>query len=206
MEIVAAVVCGYLLGSIPVGLLVSRAFRGVDVRDYGSGKTGFTNTLRVLGLRRSIPVFVGDFGKGLAAVLAPLLFSDDPWARAAGGLAAVAGHVWPVFAGFRGGRGVLAGAGVLVGLSPVACLVVIPPALLVMLATKYMSLTSISGAAIAGVVFTAFAALDLHSWAYAAAAVLGAGAIIVLHKDNIGRLRAGVEPKIGQGGQRRATA
>jgi len=151
-------------------------------------------------------VFLGDFGKGLAAVLLPFLYSDDPWARAAGGLAAVAGHVWPVFAGFRGGRGVLAGAGVLVGLNPLACLVVLPVALLVMLTTKYMSLTSMTGAAAAAAVFTGFAALDWHSWAFAVVAVAGAAAIIVLHKDNIERLRSGVEPKIGQGGQRRATA
>lgn len=206
MEFALAAICGYLLGSIPVGVIVTRLLGGVDVRDYGSGKTGFTNTLRVLGLRRSAPVFLGDFGKGLAAALLPLLYTDDPWVRAAGGLAAVAGHVWPVFAGFRGGRGVLAGAGVLVGLSPLACLVVIPPAFVVMLATRYMSLTSIAGAAIAGIVFVVFAALGWHSWAYAAAGVLGGAAIIVLHRDNIERLRAGVEPKIGGGGQRRATA
>lgn len=206
MDLVLAVACGYLLGSIPFGLILTRLFGGVDVREYGSGKTGFTNTLRVLGLRRSAPVFALDFGKGLAAVLLPLLYSDDPWTRAAGGLAAVAGHVWPVFAGFRGGRGVLAGAGVLVGLSPLASLAVIPFALAVMLKTRYMSLTSISGAALAAITFAVFAGLELHAWAYAAAAAAGAAAIISLHKDNIGRLRAGTEPKIGQGGGRRAAS
>jgi glycerol-3-phosphate acyltransferase PlsY len=203
LHVAVAVVSGYLLGSIPVGVIVTQLLGRVDVRDYGSGKTGFTNTLRVLGLRRSIPVFVGDFAKGLAAVLLPLLYTDDPWVRAAAGLAAVAGHVWPVFAGFRGGRGVLTGAGVLTGLSPLACLAVLPFALSVMVATRYMSLTSITGAAVAAVAFAVFAALGWHSWAFAAAAVGGAAAIIALHKDNIGRLRAGVEPKIGQGGQRR---
>ncbi len=89
MEIVVAAVVGYLLGSIPVGLIAGRLAGGVDVRDYGSGKTGFTNSLRVLGLRRSLPVFLGDFGKGLAAALLPFIWSDDPWARAIGGLAAV---------------------------------------------------------------------------------------------------------------------
>src|SRR5688500_4838381 len=105
MEIVIAAVCGYLLGSIPVGLIAGKLMRGVDVREYGSGKTGFTNTLRVLGLRKSLFVFAGDFGKGLLAALLPLLYTDDPWARAAGGVTVVIGHVWPVFAGFRGGRG-----------------------------------------------------------------------------------------------------
>ncbi len=205
MDILAAAVCGYLLGSIPVGVLVTRLMKGVDVREYGSGKTGFTNTLRVLGLRRSVPVFVGDFGKGFLAAMLPLLWTDDPWARALGGLAAVVGHVWPVFAGFRGGRGVLAGAGVLVALDPLACLVVIPVALAVMLATKYMSLTSIAGCVVGAFVFVAFAAFDWHPWAYAAAALGGATLIVALHHDNIGRLRSGAEPKIGQGGQRRAT-
>lgn len=206
MSIVLAVVCGYLLGSIPVGLIVGRTVRGVDVRDYGSGKTGFTNTLRVLGLRRSVPVFLGDFGKGLAAALLPLLYTDDPWARAAGGLAAVIGHVWPVFAGFRGGRGVLTGAGILAALDPLAVLVVVPIALAVMLTTKYMSLTSIVACVTAAIVFVLFAALGIHSWAAAAAAGPGAALIIVLHKENIGRLLHGTEPKIGRGGERRARA
>jgi glycerol-3-phosphate acyltransferase PlsY len=206
MEIAVAVITGYLLGSIPVGLIVTRLLQGVDVRDYGSGKTGFTNTLRVMGLRRSAPVFLGDFAKGAAAALLPLLYTDDPWARAAGGLAAVAGHVWPVFAGFRGGRGVLTGAGVLVALNPIACAAIVPLALVVLGATRYMSLTSITGAAGAALIFVLFAALDLHDWAYAAAAVAGAGLIIALHHDNIGRLLAGSEPKVGQGGQRRAAA
>jgi glycerol-3-phosphate acyltransferase PlsY len=206
MEIVVAVVIGYLLGSIPVGVIVTRALQGVDVRDYGSGKTGFTNTLRVMGLRRSVPVFLGDFAKGAAAALLPLLYTDDPWARAAGGLAAVAGHVWPVFAGFRGGRGVLTGAGVLVALNPIACVAVVPLALVVLGTTRYMSLTSISGAAGAAVIFALFAALDLHDTAYAVAAVAGAALIIALHHDNIGRLLSGSEPKVGQGGQRRAPA
>ncbi len=205
MSVLLAVVGGYLLGSVPVGLIVGRLQRGIDVREYGSGKTGFTNTLRVLGLRRSLPVLAGDLGKGLAAALLPLVYTDDPWARAAGGLAAVIGHVWPLFAGFRGGRGVLAGAGALLALSPLAALVVVPPAALTLYLTRYPSLTSIVACAVAAVVFVVFAAADLHSWAFAAAAAGGAALIVALHHDNSGRLRAGREPKLGQGGGRRAT-
>lgn len=203
MDVAFAAACGYLIGSIPIGLLVSRLAGGVDLRDYGSGKTGFTNSLRVLGLGRSLPVFAGDFAKGLAAALLPLAYSDDPWARAAGGLAAVCGHVWPVFAGFRGGRGVLTGAGVLVALSPLAALAVIPPAVVTLLLTKYMSMTSIVACAAAALVFAVFAAFDLHSWAYAFTAIAGATLIVALHRDNIARLRAGTEPKFGRGGERR---
>jgi glycerol-3-phosphate acyltransferase PlsY len=168
------------------------------VRDYGSGKTGFTNSLRVLGLRRSLPVFAGDYGKGLAAALLPLIWSEDPWARAAGGLAAVCGHVWPLFAGFRGGRGMLTGAGVLTGLSPIAVLIVLPIAGATLKLTRYMSLTSISAAAIAGALFAAFAAADLHPWAFAVAAIAGGALTIVLHHDNIGRLLAGTERRVGE--------
>ncbi len=198
MEIVAAVLIGYLLGSISIGLIVGRRAGGVDVRDYGSGKTGFTNSLRVLGLRRSLPVFLGDYGKGLAATLLPFIWSDDPWARAAGGLAAVCGHVWPLFAGFRGGRGVLTGAGVLSGLSPLAILIVLPLAGLILKLTRYMSLTSISAAAIAGAVFSGFAVAGLHPWPFAVAAVAGGSLTIVLHHDNVRRLFAGTERRVGE--------
>jgi glycerol-3-phosphate acyltransferase PlsY len=206
MSIAVAVLCGYLLGSLPIGLIVGRLAGNVDVRDYGSGKTGFTNTLRVLGLKRSLPVFAGDFGKGLAASLLPLLYTDDPWARAAGGLAAVAGHVWPLFAGFRGGRGVLTGAGALAGLDPFAMLLVVPSALAAMLLTRYMSVTSIVACVSAAAIFSLFAALGLHDWAYAVAACAGSVLIIALHRDNVSRLLAGTEPKIGRGGERRAPA
>lgn len=204
MEVLAAIVTGYVLGSIPIGLIVSRLLGGVDVRDYGSGKTGFTNSLRVLGLKRSLPVFLGDLIKGAAAASLPLLYSDDPWARAAGGLAAVIGHVWPVFAGFRGGRGVLTGVGVLFALSPIGALAAAPIALLAFLATRIMSVTSISGASAAAIAFVALAAVDFHPWAYAVAALAGACLIIAVHHDNIARLRAGTEPKVGRGGSRRA--
>jgi glycerol-3-phosphate acyltransferase PlsY len=198
MAVAVAVVVGYLLGSIPMGLIASRLSGGIDVRNYGSGKTGFTNTLRVLGLRRSLPVFLGDFAKGVAAALIPFAFTDDPWARALGGLAAVIGHVWPLFAGFRGGRGVLTGAGVLLALSPIAALIVMPVAALSLYIWRYMSLTSISTAALAAASFVAFAAAGLHPWAFAVVATLGAALIIVLHHDNIARLRAGTERRVGE--------
>ena len=198
MELVIAAVTGYLLGSIPFGLLASKLRGGVDLRNYGSGKTGFTNSLRVLGLRGSAPVFAGDFAKGLAAALLPLLYTDEPWARAIGGLAAVVGHVWPVFAGFRGGRGVLTGAGVLIGLNPIALLVVLPIAGLVLYRWRYMSLMSISTAVLAFASFVLFAALDLHPWPFAIVAGIGGALIIAMHHDNIERLRAGTERRLGQ--------
>jgi acyl phosphate:glycerol-3-phosphate acyltransferase len=205
MDVALAAVCGYLFGAIPVGVIVTKLLGGVDIRDYGSGKTGFTNSLRVLGFKRSLPVFLGDFGKGLAAVLLPLLWTDDPWARAAAGVAAIVGHAWPIFSGFRGGRGLLAGAGALVGLNPLAAIAIAPVILLTIAVTRYVSLGSILAAFTSGVVFTALAAADVHSWAYAAAAALGGALIIALHHDNIGRLLAGTERKLGKSDSQVAT-
>ena len=198
MDVLLAVVTGYLLGSMPFGLIASRLRGGVDLREYGSGKTGFTNSLRVLGLRRSAPVFLGDFAKGLAATLLPLLYTDDPWARALAALAAVAGHVWPVLADFRGGRGVLTGSAALLALSPLSFVAVLPIAGLILYRSRYMSLMSISAAALAACSFCIGAAAGLHPWAFAVAAVAGGALIIVLHHDNIARLRAGTERKVGQ--------
>jgi glycerol-3-phosphate acyltransferase PlsY len=200
----AAIVCGYLLGSIPVGLLLGKLTQGVDIRDYGSGKTGFTNTLRVLGARRSVWVFAGDFAKGAAAALLPLVFSHDPVVRAAGGLAAVIGHVWPVFAGFRGGRGVLTGAGVLVALDPIVLIVLVPVAAGAFFLFRIMSVVSLSAAIAGAGAFVALAVAGVHSWAYAVVAVIGVSLIASLHGGNIARLRHGTEPRVGHGGDRRS--
>jgi acyl phosphate:glycerol-3-phosphate acyltransferase len=206
IDIVLAAVVGYLLGSIPTGLIAGRLAGGVDLRDYGSGKTGFTNSLRVLGLRRSAPVFIGDFAKGLTAALLPLLWTDDPWARAAGALAAVIGHVWPLFAGFRGGRGVLTGAGAVAGLSPAPLLIALPLAALVLYTSRYMSLVSITTAAVLALLFIIFAAAGVHDWAFAMAATAGASLVIALHHDNISRLLAGNERRLGERSEHRAIA
>jgi glycerol-3-phosphate acyltransferase PlsY len=203
LDLVIAIVCGYLLGSIPFGLIISQRVSGSDLREFGSGKTGFTNSLRVLGLKRSLPVFAGDLLKGAAAALLPLLYTDDPWARALGGLAAVVGHVWPVFAGFRGGRGVLTGAGVLLALSPIASVIAFVVAGLVILVTKYVSLASITGCVVAAALSCAFAANGNLAWPCAIVVTLGAALVVVLHHDNIGRLLAGTERKVGQGGDPR---
>ena len=206
IAVVDAVLCGYLLGSIPVSLLLARLSGGPDLREYGSGKTGFTNSLRVLGARRSVLVFAGDFLKGFAAVELTTLYTDDPWARALAGLAAVAGHVWPVFAGFRGGRGVLTGAGVLVAFEPLVLAAVAPVAVVALVVTKTMSVVSLTAALAAAVAFVAFGLSGRAAWPEAGAAVAGVLLIIAMHRANIVRLMGGEEPRIGQGGGRRATS
>src|ERR1035437_9388114 len=101
------VVVSYLLGAFPSGLVVGKAWRGIDLRDFGSGKTGATNALRTLGPGAACLVVVLDVGKGLLAILITHLVVGQPAAMALAGLAAAVGHNWPVYAGFRGGRGVL---------------------------------------------------------------------------------------------------
>lgn len=193
---------GYLLGSLPLGLIAGRLVRGVDIRDYGSGKTGFTNALRVLGLRASLPVLVGDVAKGALAVVIARLLSDNAYVQTVGGLAAVIGHDWPVFARFRGGRGVSTFVGVLLGMNPLVVLALVPVGVVITVVTRYMSVMSISSAVLAAVALIGLAAGDVLPAAYAVYASLAAAMIVVLHRENIRRLLAGTEPKIGRGGER----
>jgi glycerol-3-phosphate acyltransferase PlsY len=194
---------GYLLGSVPAGLIAGRLARGIDIRDYGSGKTGFTNALRTIGLRASLPVLLVDLAKGALTVVIARLLSDNAYVQTVGGLAAVTGHDWPLFAGFRGGRGVTTSFGVLLGMNPLVGLALIPVGIAIGFVTRYMSVMSISGAVLATAVLIGLAAAGLLPAAYAVYAGLTGALVIVLHRENIQRLLAGTEPKIGRGGERR---
>jgi glycerol-3-phosphate acyltransferase PlsY len=195
---------GYLLGSLPMGLVMGRLARGIDIREYGSGKTGFTNALRTIGLRASLPVLVVDMAKGALTVVIARALSDNAYVQTVGGLAAVAGHDWPLFAGFRGGRGVTTSFGVLMGMNPLVGLGLIPVGIAIGLVTRYMSVMSISGAVLATGVLIGLAVAGVLPAAYAVYAGLAGALVIVLHRENIERLLAGTEPKIGRGGERRA--
>ncbi|MEX2226923.1 MAG: glycerol-3-phosphate 1-O-acyltransferase PlsY [Dehalococcoidia bacterium] len=208
-----AAVVGYLIGSIPVGLIVGRVTRGIDVRDYGSGVTGATNVMRTSGMKAGVVVIVADIAKGIVPVylgqglarLADIGTTDDrAWVAAAAGFAAVCGHIWPVFANFRGGRAVASGYGAALAMNPLAALAMIPVAALVVGATRIMSVMSISMAPALAVVFIALATIDVSPWAYAAYATGAAALIVYKHRPNIERLLAGAEPKIGRGGDKRA--
>ena len=196
-------VIGYLLGSIPTGLLVGRVARGIDIREYGSGKTGFTNVLRTMGTRWGVVALAGDLAKGAAPVIIAGALSDEPYVQTVAGLAAAVGHDWPLFAGFRGGRGVAASFGVLLAMNPIAAAALLPVGIGLVAVTRIMSVMSVGMAPVAAVVFVALAAADLHPWAYAVYAVIGAVLLIVLHRENIERLLAGTEPKLGRGGASR---
>ena len=196
---------GYLLGSIPVGLLVGRVAGVDDVRRHGSGKTGFTNSLRVLGIRWAIAVVALDILKGAAPVLLGRLVFEDTWAAALGGLFAVVGHTWPLFAGFRGGRGVATAFGAFLAVSPLAALAVLLVSLVILAIWRYASLMSVVGVFVGCVVL---AVLVFGGWTareYLIFGVLTTLAVEFNHAGNIRRLLAGTEPKLGQGGDRRAS-
>ena len=202
MSLFLAAILGYFLGAIPVGLLIGRWMKGIDLRAYGSHRTGATNALRTLGARAAASVFVLDFAKGVAAVLlARLLFGGDAnveWAAAIAGVAAIVGHNWSVFIGFTGGRGVATSAGALAGMSPWTLVIVLPIVFAVMWRTRYVSLGSIVGA-LGAPIITAFLAGVGWASGQAIAYALASGLLVtVSHADNIGRLRAGTERRIGQ--------
>ena len=197
-----AALLGYLLGAVPFGLLVGRVTRGIDLRDYGSHRTGATNALRTLGLRAAALVFLLDVAKGaVAVVLTRVVFADDPlveWAAALAGFAAIIGHNWSVFIRFTGGRGVATSAGALGAMSPWTILLLAPIVIGVIWRSRYVSLGSIIGGLLAPVitgVIWAMGAATVPAIVYAAASGL---LVTVAHADNIARLRAGTERKIGQ--------
>ncbi len=204
---------GYLLGSVPIGLIAGRVTRGIDVRDYGSGVTGATNVIRTSGLKAGLVVIIGDIGKGIAPVyiglalarLADVETQDDrAWIAAAGAFAAVCGHIWPVFAGFRGGRAVASGFGAALAMNPLAALAMIPVAAALVGTTRIMSLMSITMAPLLACFYILLAALDISPPAYAAYATAASALIVWKHRPNIERLLAGTEPRIGRGGSKRA--
>ena len=202
MSIVLAVAIGYVLGAIPFGLLIGRLTRGIDLREYGSHRTGATNALRTLGAPAAALVFVLDVTKGVAAVLiARLIFAGDPlvdWAAAAAGFAAIVGHNWSVFIGFTGGRGVATSAGALGAMSPLTIVIMVPIVFGIMWRTRYVSLGSITGGLLAPLITGTLALVGLAS-VPAIVYALGSGLLVIAaHADNIGRLRAGTERKIGQ--------
>lgn len=203
MTAVGVLLLGYLLGSVQSGLLVGRIYRGIDVREYGSGKTGFTNTLRMFGLGAALIVVALDIAKGAVPVLIGRLLFDDPLGAALGGMAAVVGHTWPVFASFRGGRGVATSFGAFLAIAPVAALAAIAFAGIVLALTRYVSLMSITGMLAGFIALVVFVALGWTAPEYLLFGVVVTLSVELNHLGNLKRLLSGTEPKIGHGGVRR---
>ncbi|MER3428778.1 MAG: acyl-phosphate glycerol 3-phosphate acyltransferase [Pyrinomonas sp.] len=184
----------YWLGSIPFGYLIVKLVRGDDVRRTGSGGTGATNVTRRAGKLAGLITLFLDAAKGAAAVLlARRLGGADAWVAVAG-VTAIFGHIFPVWLGFRGGKGVATGLGVFVALTPVAVLLLAPIFLAVVLTTRYVSLGSItSAAALPFVVWW----LKPNDGPLIACALASSALVIWAHRSNIGRLIAGTESRFG---------
>lgn len=198
LSFVAAVAIGYLLGTIPTGMVVGRA-RGVDLTTVGSRRTGATNVLRTLGARWAVLVAIGDVLKGvLAALLAGVLTAGDPWGQVLASMAAVFGHTYSPFIGFHGGRGVLTGAGTALVIVPAAILGGAAVGVSTVWLTRYVSLGSILGAAATGLLTLVPVFLWGASPAYLLYGLVAPAFIIVAHRDNIQRLRAGTELRFGE--------
>jgi glycerol-3-phosphate acyltransferase PlsY len=188
-------VVAYLVGAIPIGFLIARAFGIGDVRRHGSGTIGATNVLRTAGKTPAILTLVGDVVKGAAAVwIGGVVAGSDPVGPAVAAAAAVVGNCWSIFLGFRGGKGVATGLGAMLWLVPLAVL----PSLIVFVAivatTRYVSLGSLLGTV--GVPIVALV-LGYPRAAVLAAAVVAA-IIVARHHQNIARLRNGTENRLGE--------
>lgn len=200
---VAFAIGSYLVGSIPVGVMLGRALKGVDIRDYGSGKTGATNTLRTLGKVPAALAFLGDLLKGILPVLLAKYLSDNAWLQVVAAISAIIGHDFPIWAGFRGGRGVTSSIGATIAMMPLIFPFLLFVTLALLIPFRYVSLASVLGTVFAAILVIALAATHWVPGQYTLWAVVAATLIVVLHRDNIARLIAGTEPKLGQGGSRR---
>ena len=205
----------YLLGSTPSAIWVGKAFKGIDVREHGSGNAGTTNTFRVLGVPFGVTVFVLDFMKGFVSSfwisglaffwfsgpLAPPNWDVEAFLSISCGMAAVFGHMFPVFAGFKGGKGAATACGMLFGIEPISIGISFALFGLIVWITRYVSLASIVSTAIYPITLLIMRyGLDRYvDGSIIIIAAMIAFGIIYKHKVNIGRLIAGTENKVGAG-------
>ena len=199
MTLIVVVIVAYLVGSIPFGYLIVRKKMGADIRESGSGGTGATNVSRRAGKVAGVLTLVLDALKGSVAVLIAR-FATDPslsgeWLVTAAAIAVLVGHIFPVWLGFRGGKGVATGVGVFLVVAPVALLCAGVLFVAIVAFTRYVSLGSIVAAAtIPLFVWLLAPATDLRP--LLTAAIVGAALIIFAHRGNIGRLARGAESRI----------
>lgn len=192
-------IVAYLIGSIPFGYLIVRTKEGGDIRQTGSGGTGATNVSRRAGKAAGVLTLLLDASKGVAAVLIAQNLSGSDWVKAAAAIAVIVGHIFPVWLGFRGGKGVATGVGVFLVLAPIALLCAGVIFVSIVFFTRYVSLGSIMAAALIPLlvwlqnVFVEPVA-DLRP--LLTAAVVGALLIIVAHRGNIERLARGTESQL----------
>jgi glycerol-3-phosphate acyltransferase PlsY len=194
---IALVAIAYLVGAIPWGVVLGRLFQQTDLREHGSGGTGATNALRVLGWRISVAVLILDFLKGFLPVVVARRLGFDGWWAATVGVAAVAGHCWSPYLGFRGGKGMATGAGAAAALYP-AVLLAAPLVVVIVALTRYVSLASLTVSVVVSVALIGLAAAGQVGWSVAAAVVVISAIIVYKHQSNIRRLLAGKENRFGE--------
>jgi glycerol-3-phosphate acyltransferase PlsY len=204
IQFIILIAAAYLIGSIPTSVWVGRIFFRLDVRDYGSGNAGATNTIRVLGWKAGLPVFIFDVFKGwIAVILAGLFISDQlgndqlVYLKIALAAAVVLGHVFPLFAGFRGGKGVATLLGVGIALYPVTVWIVLAVFIIILLTTGYVSLGSITGSIV-------FPFVEILLFKQENAWLIGLSILVAIfipltHRKNIKRLLKGEESKFRPG-------
>ncbi len=201
IKLLITLILSYLAGSIPTAVWVGKAFHRIDVREHGSGNAGATNVIRVLGWKTGVPVLIVDVFKGWLATMLPVFFNlAEPGSallinlQILAGMLAIVGHIFPVFAGFRGGKGVASVFGVLLAINPLLTVACFGVFLCVLLISGYVSLSSMS----AGVAFPIllFLFFETPSVVLKVFSVVVAVAIIITHKKNISRLIKGEESKL----------
>ena len=194
MTILLPILLAYLLGSIPSALWVGKLFYNTDIRTKGSGNLGATNTFRTLGKKAGIAVTLLDILKGTAATLIPLYIATDIHPLVFG-VIAVIGHIYPVFAKFKGGKAVATSGGILLGYQWPLFVMAVAVLLIALKITKMVSLSSIILAVVA-IIYTTIYAIITADYLFMVVIYILAFFIIFRHRANISRIRAGTEPKI----------
>lgn len=192
LDFILAAVLSYLIGSIPNGLILGKSIWGVDLRQHGSHNIGATNAWRTIGRQAGISIFLLDMLKGALSAYLGLHLADSALAGVICGLLAIAGHSWSIFLGFKGGKGVATGLGVIAMLMPTVTLIVFCVWLAIVKGTGYVSLGSIIGAALVPIL-AFFLGFNME---FIVLGLIAAIFIIVRHKTNISRLLNGTESKI----------
>ncbi len=209
LEFAAVIAISYLVGSIPSGYIAGRALKGIDVREFGSGASGATNVMRTLGRGPFVGVLLADALKGYIPVLLTWVAFGSHDLQVASGLAVVLGHDFPLYIGFRGGRGVATSFGVYAALAMPVSVSLLAVGLFIMLTFRYMSLMSLVTVPLGALVLLVFAILGVGDDYTYTKAVFGAFAtalVLARHLGNIRRLIQGTEPKLGEGGDRQKRA
>lgn len=193
MNIAIGAIIGYLLGSISFGIIVTKIVKGIDIRDYGSGNAGMTNVMRTIGKGPAALVMLGDTLKGYLAVLIGLYLGGEI-AGVIAGVAALLGHGFPLFFGFKGGKGVATGLGIMLVLVPDCSIIALIIFAVVVLISRYVSLGSMiatSSVPISMIIFNKSLPLIILG-------ILGAILVVYFHRSNIKKIRNGTENRIGK--------